>query len=395
MIKRILLVDDERAFLRSLSDGLATFSSLEVLTAHDGEQAVDVLASEPIDLVVTDLQMPGMGGLELLTHMKRQHPRVPVIVMTAFATPTTQEQVTRLQALSCVDKPVDFDELAARIFEALLEHNRNGWAGITVASFLQLANMERMSCRLQVTCDTETGTLRLSEGELAEAKLGELSGEVAAYTMIGWGRSAFSVESAPPVKKRDIEHNLGFIIMESARRADESRTAATALSPDDDLTAMLGSHPPELPGSSFQSTPSRMESPGTKVPDRLGKENKMAIEQLLQGFRDVKGYKASAIMNFTGEALATDSVDPDVDLALVGATFNDIFRAAHEASTKIGLDATREAVFKTPKGLVIMQCSGVNSAVHIHLVVVLNADGNQALAKLKLDQTVPKAMAEL
>jgi predicted regulator of Ras-like GTPase activity (Roadblock/LC7/MglB family) len=121
----------------------------------------------------------------------------------------------------------------------------------------------------------------------------------------------------------------------------------------------------------------------------------MALEQLLQALRDVNGYKASAIMNYTGEALAVDSVDPEVDLGLVGATFNDIFRAAHEASRKIGLEATREAVFKTPKGLVIMQCSGVDAKVHIHAVMVLNADGNQALAKMRLDQVVPKVMAEI
>lgn len=121
----------------------------------------------------------------------------------------------------------------------------------------------------------------------------------------------------------------------------------------------------------------------------------MSLESHLQNLREVKGYKASAIMNFTGEPLATDSMDASIDLALVGATFNDIFRSAHEASKKIGLEATREAVFKTPKGLIIMQCSGTDSRVHFHVICVLSDDGNQALAKMRFDQMVPKVMAEL
>ena len=121
----------------------------------------------------------------------------------------------------------------------------------------------------------------------------------------------------------------------------------------------------------------------------------MSLEKHLEALRDIKGYKAAAIMNFTGEVLASDSVDSSVDLAMVGATFNDIFRSAHEASNKIGLDACTETAISTPKGLVLMRCSGTHSRVHFHTITVMAADGNQALAKMKVEQAVPKIMNDL
>jgi predicted regulator of Ras-like GTPase activity (Roadblock/LC7/MglB family) len=121
----------------------------------------------------------------------------------------------------------------------------------------------------------------------------------------------------------------------------------------------------------------------------------MALESYLDRFKKINGYKASAIMNFTGEILAQDSNDPQIDLGMVGATFNDIFRTAHSASDKIGLEACREATISTPKGIIIMRCSGVKSKVHYHTIAIFTADGNQALAKMEMEKMIPAVMDEL
>ncbi|NTV12851.1 MAG: hypothetical protein HGA96_02785 [Desulfobulbaceae bacterium] len=121
----------------------------------------------------------------------------------------------------------------------------------------------------------------------------------------------------------------------------------------------------------------------------------MALESYLDRFKKINGYKASAIMNFTGEILAQDSNDPNIDLGLVGATFNDIFRTAHEASDKIGLEACREAAISTPKGIIIMRCSGIKAKVHYHVIAIFSADGNQALAKMEMEKMIPLVMEEL
>lgn len=121
----------------------------------------------------------------------------------------------------------------------------------------------------------------------------------------------------------------------------------------------------------------------------------MALESYLAELKEIKGYKAAGIMHYTGEMLASDWTGSEVDVNLVGATFNDIFRSSHSACQKIGLEACTETVISTPKGQVIMRCSGVNAASHFHMLTVLTSDGNQALAKMRMEKMVPKIMAEL
>lgn len=121
----------------------------------------------------------------------------------------------------------------------------------------------------------------------------------------------------------------------------------------------------------------------------------MALEALLGELKGINGYLASAILDSTGEALAADTTASNIDLDLVGVTSNDIFRAAHEAAGKVGFSATNELVVQTPHGVIVMMCTGVNSAVHIHVVCILAKDGNQALAKMTMHKIGPKVMAEL
>jgi predicted regulator of Ras-like GTPase activity (Roadblock/LC7/MglB family) len=121
----------------------------------------------------------------------------------------------------------------------------------------------------------------------------------------------------------------------------------------------------------------------------------MALDTLLGDLKSIKGYVSSAIMNFTGEILVSDSSGGDVDLDVVGATFNDIFRSAHEAAGKVGFSAATEMVIHTPNGVIIMLCTGINADAHLHVITVLAKDGNQALAKMTMEKIGPKAMGEL
>jgi predicted regulator of Ras-like GTPase activity (Roadblock/LC7/MglB family) len=128
--------------------------------------------------------------------------------------------------------------------------------------------------------------------------------------------------------------------------------------------------------------------------DHIDQEEEL-LESCLSRLKGVKGYLASAIMTFRGEILASHSVDSQVDLRMVGKTFNDIFRTAHEASEKIGLKACLEIVINTPRGIVIMHCSGMDAPVHFHLLAIITADGNLALAKMELEKMTAPILAEL
>ncbi len=121
----------------------------------------------------------------------------------------------------------------------------------------------------------------------------------------------------------------------------------------------------------------------------------MALESYLDEFKEIKGYLASGIMDFTGELLAMHATNDKTPIEAAGATFNDIFRSAHAASEKLGLEACHSLVVTTPKGLIVMACSGVESAAHFHMITVLGEGGNQALTKITMDKLTPQIMKEL
>jgi len=121
----------------------------------------------------------------------------------------------------------------------------------------------------------------------------------------------------------------------------------------------------------------------------------MKLEEMLAELRSIKGYKCSGLLDFTGEMLVKDSVDPGIDLDVAAPTFNDTFRGAHEAAGKVGLQATTEMLLQTPNGVILMLCSGIRSDPHIHLICVLEKGGNHALAKIAMSKLVPEFVREL
>ncbi|NUN47981.1 MAG: response regulator [Candidatus Brocadiae bacterium] len=115
---RILIVDDEPQNRRLLGDMLEV-GSYQVEAAEHGAAALAKLAEKPFHLVITDLRMPVMGGLELLEQVRISFPRMPVVVVTAHATLDTTLQALRLGATNFVRKPFSMDEIRGVVAKAL------------------------------------------------------------------------------------------------------------------------------------------------------------------------------------------------------------------------------------------------------------------------------------
>ena len=119
---RILICDDQDLMRDSLA-GLLTREGHEVSAATDGPAALSKLEAGRYDLLITDLRMPKMTGIELLTEAKRLRPDMPVVLMTAFATVQTAVEAMRLGAYDYIQKPFDGEEVKLLI-ERTLEHAR-------------------------------------------------------------------------------------------------------------------------------------------------------------------------------------------------------------------------------------------------------------------------------
>ena len=119
---RILICDDQEMMRDSLAATLAR-EGHEVVAAYDGAGAVQRLSGGKFDLLITDLKMPKMTGMELLAEAKRLRPDMPVILMTAFATVQTAVEAMKQGAYDYIQKPFDGDEIKLLV-ERTLEHAR-------------------------------------------------------------------------------------------------------------------------------------------------------------------------------------------------------------------------------------------------------------------------------
>mgnify|MGYP000597071564 FL=1 len=113
----ILIVDDEKS-MRDFLKILLTKEGYEVIVAGDGNQAMTALGKNRVDLVISDIRMPGMGGLELLAKVKDETDDIPVIMITAFASPNDAVQAMKSGAYDYISKPFNVDEIKSVIYTA-------------------------------------------------------------------------------------------------------------------------------------------------------------------------------------------------------------------------------------------------------------------------------------
>ncbi len=114
----ILVVDDE-AGIREMIRAVLVGDGHEVVTAKGGEEAVGLIAGDTPDLVLTDLAMPGMSGVELLRHLSENHPDVPSIVITAYGSKESAVEAMRHGAVNYLEKPFDVEEMRLHVRRAL------------------------------------------------------------------------------------------------------------------------------------------------------------------------------------------------------------------------------------------------------------------------------------
>ena len=116
-LPKILLVDDEREFVKTLSERLF-MRDMGSATAYDGESALDMIDEEKPDVMILDLKMPGIDGIEVLKKVKKDKPEIEVIILTGHGSEIDEKKCMELGAFAYLQKPVDIDILSKTIKKA-------------------------------------------------------------------------------------------------------------------------------------------------------------------------------------------------------------------------------------------------------------------------------------
>jgi DNA-binding NtrC family response regulator len=116
----VLIVDDEKNFLRDLAEGLRLqATNLYIITTDSAEKALEILNTARVDVVITDLKMPGMGGVSFVLQMRGLHRRIPIVIMSACDRAAVGNQLKNLEYAAYLEKPVDLQEVTSTILRAV------------------------------------------------------------------------------------------------------------------------------------------------------------------------------------------------------------------------------------------------------------------------------------
>jgi CheY-like chemotaxis protein/cytidylate kinase len=114
---RVLLVDDEREFVQTLSERLM-MRDMGSAVAYDGESALNMVRDEDPEVMILDLRMPGIDGIEVLRRVKESHPNIEVIILTGHGSEEDREVCMKLGAFAYLQKPVDIEVLSKTLKDA-------------------------------------------------------------------------------------------------------------------------------------------------------------------------------------------------------------------------------------------------------------------------------------
>ncbi|MEW5746519.1 MAG: response regulator [Nitrospirota bacterium] len=129
---KVLLVDDEEAFVNTLAQRLK-MRDLLVDTVYDGEQALSFIKKTEPDVIVLDLKMPGLHGIEVLREVKKVKQQIQVIILTGHGTEKDEAEAKKLGGFDFLRKPADIDLLVAKIKEAFQEKVERAMTAIAFA----------------------------------------------------------------------------------------------------------------------------------------------------------------------------------------------------------------------------------------------------------------------
>lgn len=235
----ILLLDDDNDWLALCKDLLSGLPSKpEILTANTARRALSILEAEKVRLLICDLKMPRIDGLQMLAIVRRRFPELRTVVLSGLE---DEEFRSRAYALG-VDLFWLKTEMQrnAKLFneclESLLGRNNGehdtGFRGIQSKSLMDIIQMEclsRSSTVLRITRGPLVAKLWIQDGDLIDAEMDGARGEAAFQRLLAWKSGSFENLAPEPNRERTIHKPVNALLLESAQTLDEH---ASATGPD-------------------------------------------------------------------------------------------------------------------------------------------------------------------
>jgi DNA-binding response OmpR family regulator len=222
--KKVLIVDDEETLTWGMAKSLSKDKDkFEVIIANNGSEAINLLKKNEVDLVISDIRMPDINGLDLLVRIRKEYPKTKVIIMTAYGSSDVKKEANRRGSLYYVEKPFEISEIRKIIINLLSKKRgfQGKVIGLQLTDIIQMNCLGRLTTALIITKDGERGVIFLNEGEIIHAECGEQKGTDAFYRILSWQEGEFvsNADLTPPAQT--IYQSWEHLLIEAMRRNDE------------------------------------------------------------------------------------------------------------------------------------------------------------------------------
>jgi CheY-like chemotaxis protein len=239
---QLLFVDDDGDFLTMIRDFFASLGekSWQIHCASSADQALELLKTRKVDLVVSDVNMPMLDGIQFLHILNRSHPDLKKAVITANATEEKRSACLAEGAELFIEKPRSPEGLKSifiMLEELITWTPREGFQGVLrrvgLQDVIQMECLGRNSSVLEIHNQQLRGRIYIEEGRIIHARAGIEVGENAFYRLLSLPSGEFQLHPFELPSQRTIEGQWEFLLMEAARVRDETafQTAATVPAP--------------------------------------------------------------------------------------------------------------------------------------------------------------------
>jgi CheY-like chemotaxis protein len=228
---QILFVDDETVFLDTLRALFTSWSknAWRIECAASADQALEILKTRTFHLVVLDVNMPVLDGVQFLRILGRRYPDLKKVVLTGFATEEKRAECLTHGAELFIEKPRSADGLKsifAMLDELVSWKQQSGFQGmlrrVGLQDVIQMECLGRNSSILEVNDGEIHGRIYIEDGRIIHAIAGELTGEGAFQNLLSLAGGSFQLEHFEAPAERTIEGQWEFLLMEAARMRDEN-----------------------------------------------------------------------------------------------------------------------------------------------------------------------------
>lgn len=309
---RILLVDDDHELVETLRSFLEEMpGTFEVIAAYSGDEAFLKLVEFKPDVIVLDLNLPDINGIEILNPIQDIHPSAYIVILTGNPDPAKRELALRQGAVRFLEKPLEMlgfrhllQELGAK---SRAREGSNLEGGMDILDLVQMMYLCHKTTAVRFVYGRHRGTLRFEYGEAVYIDDGSLSGEKAFYNMVllwGEGRFYTLADEATQVLERNNWTPTDRMLMEAALLRDHAESQGASREPKSEPLQLSAEDLP-LPNFADVAETSSPEESGAStqsLPDHTLSEEEMKahIKASLGELMEVEGARAAVLVDGNG-----------------------------------------------------------------------------------------------